>query len=308
MSRRSKKKLIVGLANDGTSAYGTDFIDAGGTGQAIQTTGLEITPLEGEEIERELDDGKSGSKPMIMSGIHVKLSGSVEAAGSGDAITPVKYQAILQCAGRTATVGTTEVTYTRINDNSEPDATFYYYNDGALHKLVGARATSGASLKVGELPTFTFEITGLYGGVVDTGMPSSPDFSGFQTPLKVGHENTTFMLDGTEYPMFEFEYEENNEVSYSENTIDEEIDITDWKPDGTIVIEAPALSDFDPFSIATSNAQLPLSITHGLTEGNIVSIASAAIQLGKPTYGDREGKLTLSMPFRFIDDPIIESK
>ena len=308
MSRRTKKKLIVGRANDGTNPYGTDLLEGGTPGQAIQTTGLEITPLEGEEIERELDDGKSGGKPMIMSGIHVKLSGSVEAAGSGEAVTPVKYQSILQCAGRSVEVGTTEVKYNRITDNSEPDATFYYFNDGSLHKLVGARATSGASLKVGELPTFTFEITGLYGGVVEQGMPATPDFSGFETPLKVGHENTTFTLDGTEYPMFEFEYEENAEVSYSENTIDEEIDITDWKPDGTMVIEAPALSDFDPFSIATSNAQLPIAITHGLTEGNIVSITSSAIQLGKPAYGDREGKLTISMPFRFIDDPVIETK
>ena len=95
-------------------------------------------------------------------------------------------------------------------------------------------------------------------------MPATPDFSGFETPLKVGHENTTFTLDGTEYPMFEFQYEENAEV-ITENTIDEEIDITDWKPDGTMVIEGlPALPD--PFSIATSNAQLPIAITHGLTE------------------------------------------
>ena len=53
MSRRTKKKLIVGLANDGASPYGTDLLDGGSAGQAIQTTGLEITPLEGEEIERE---------------------------------------------------------------------------------------------------------------------------------------------------------------------------------------------------------------------------------------------------------------
>lgn len=305
--RRTKKKLLLAMVNDGNQDYGIDLIDATGPGLPIQTTGLEVTPLEGEELERELDNGKNGNKPMLLVGMHVKISGNVELTGAGAALTPAAYAPIMQVAGFKETVGASQVDYARVTDNSEPDGSFYFFQDGAIHKLLGARGTMGTSLKVGELPTMSFEITGLYGGVVSGALPS-PDFSAWQTPEKVGHDKTVFKLDDVEYKMYEFEHSENNEIAYDENTVEERIYLTDWKPDGQIIIEAPELADFDPFAIARDNATLAMSISHGGGEGKTFELSTAQIQLGKPTYSDREGKVCYTLPFRVLEDVALVTK
>ncbi|MRJ40827.1 MULTISPECIES: hypothetical protein [Idiomarina] len=305
--RRTKKKLLLAAINSGAEAYGIDLISANGPGIAIQTNGLEITPLEGEELERELDDGKNGNKQMMMVGMHVKMTGNVELTGSGAATTPVPFAPIMQVAGFSATPDVAKVAYSRLTDNSEPDGTFYFHQDGAIHKLLGARGTIGTSLKVGEIPRMSFEITGLYGGVVAGGIPAA-DFSAWQTPEKVGHDKTTFKLDGVEYKMYEFEHNENNEVAYDENTVEERIYLTDWKPDGQFVIEAPDVSEFDPFPIARANTLMSMDVIHGTAAGKIFELSTAKIQLGKPTYTDREGKVCYTLPFRVIQDVAMVSK
>ena len=47
---------------------------------------------------------------------------------------------------------------------------------------------------------------------------------------------------------------------------------------------------------------MPINLVHGTVDGNIVTIASTAIQLGKPSYGDKDGVLTFDCPFRVIED------
>lgn len=296
MSRKTRKILMTAAIN--AAAYGTDAI-AAGTGIAIQTRGLEITPMEGEEIDRELDNGALGNTPVLMVGIHVKASGSVEIAGAGTAGDAPDYSVLLQAAGFASAASASTWQFTRITDGTEKDATFYVYKDGAIHKLTGARATFSAKLAVGELPSFDFEITGLYGGIVSGALPV-PDFSGFTKPAKVGAAATMFKIGATEHKMLSFELAENNEIAFDENTVEEAVYLTDFKPDGTFTIEAPALATFDPFALALSEAQQAITLTHGTTAGNIVEINLPSVQFGRPTYGDKDGRVTYEIPFRVI--------
>ncbi len=305
MSRKTRKTLITAAINAG--AYGQDAIDNGATPVAIQTSGLEITPIEGSEIDRELDNDQLGNSPVMLIGTHVKASGSVELAGSGDATTPPAYQILINAAGYDIAPTLDSVDYQRITDNSEPDATFIVYKDGAYHKIKGARVNFSTSLKIGELPKLNFEITGLYNGIVEGALPAA-DFSAFIKPVPVGSTHTSVTLAGNQVKMLEFELNENNEIAYDENTVEEAVYLTDFKPDGKLVIEAPSLSTLNPFDLALKEQLTTLAVTHGTAAGNIVEISAAEIQIGRPTYGDKDGRMTYDIPFRVIGSHTLKTK
>jgi len=302
MSRKTRKTLMTVAVN--AAAYGDDAIQAG-TPVAIQTSGLDITPLEGTEIDRELDTGELGNTQQMLVGTHVKASFTIELAGANDAAnTPPAFDAIIQGAGFVGTDQTTSYEYSRISDNTEPDITSYIYKDGAIHKITGARLTKTTKIMVGEIPKIECELTGLYGGIVSGSLPV-PDFSGFTTPVKVGATNTTFKMGGSsgtaaELSLLEFEWNENNEITWDENTVDERVYLTNFTPDGKIVVEAPDLGTFDPFSLALSETLQYIEVTHGIASGNIATIVLPQVQLGRPTYADKDGRMTYDIPFRVI--------
>ena len=309
MARKVRKQfLALALRRVGSDNYGEDFIAAGATAVAMQTKGVSITPFAGDEIDRELDDGGVGNSPVLLVGTHVTVSGSIEVAGSGSKDLPAAYSPLLQICARGETItADTEVTHSRITNNSELDATVYYYKDGALHKILGARGKVKLTAKAKELAYFEFELTGLYGGIVEQAF-AAPVLNNFIKPEKVGKVHTSFTLDGQPYKLIDFEADDGNEVSYEEYVGYEEVLIGDWKPSGKITIEAPALGDYNPFAVAEGEAQMAIDLTQGTVEGNIVRVTSGKIQLGRPEYGDQNGTVTYSIPFRFIEDFAITTK
>ena len=154
MSRKTRKTLLTAAINEAT--YGADAID-NGTPKAMLTSGFDLTPIEGDDLERDLDTGEGGHTEMIPVGTHVKASGNIEITGSGTPTTPVAYEPILVGAGYLTTTETGSVEYVRIHDNSEKDVTFYGYKDGAIHIITGARVTFTTNIKVGEIAKQEFE-------------------------------------------------------------------------------------------------------------------------------------------------------
>lgn len=297
MSRLSRLKLLTAAVNNG--AYGDDAV-AAGTPLPILTSNLKITPIEGDTQDRPLDDGVLGNKPVSMIGTHVKATGYIEVAGAGTDTAEPAYHPVLVAAGYESTVGADSVTYSKATPGTEKDVTFYLYLDGVIHKITGARATITTTITVNEIPRREFEITGLYAGHAANATIPAADFSAFQKPAKVGAVQTTFELDSVEYKMLDFTLSDNVQVTYDENTVDERVYITDYNGEGSFVIEAPAQGDFDPIALALAETLLPLALTHGIDEGNTETISIAEVQLMRPEYDDRNGRMTWNIPFRVI--------
>ncbi|QPG06560.1 hypothetical protein IT774_05145 [Salinimonas marina] len=297
MSRLTRKKLLAAAIN--TGAYGVDAI-AAGTALYMRTKGLTITPIEGEDLDRELDTPDLGNSKRLLVGNRVKVTASVEWTAAGIAANKPAYDPVLVAGGWNATASAGGAIYSKITDNSEKDVTFYVYKDGALHKITGARATTSFKAEVNQIPTIETEITGLYGGIVSSAMPSSPDFSGFQEPLKVGSTYTTFKIGNTEYKMLSLEMSDNVAVSYDENTKEERVYITDFTPEGKVVIEAPSLGELDPFTQALNHTDLAITLTHGTTAGKILELKLPKIQLKRPAYDSKDGRDTYSLEFWVI--------
>lgn len=304
MSFRTRFKYIsIALFRAGTDTPGTDYIAAGAVAVILQTSDAEISPFEGDELDRNLDDGSTGSSQVMIDGHTVKVTCKVEIAGAGVVDTPAAYSPLTQICGRDEVINAiTNVTHTRITDGSELDATVYFYKDGALHKALACRASRKVMIKTGELPYYEFEITGLYGGIV-TNVFVKPVMPGYQKPSKAGVA-TSFTLDGNSYELSSLEFNDGNTVEYTETLGGEKIQINDFKPDGSLVMEMPPLGDFDPFAIADAETLMPIEVIQGKVAGNKVKIASANIQFGRPSYEDIKGITGYKIPFKLIDDVV----
>ena len=304
------KRLLLTMAVFNATAapaltVGEDYIAAGEVAKHIQTKNAEIT-FEVETIDRELDDATLGYKPQLLVGQHFTFSTEIEIAGAGTAGNVPAYGDLLKIGAFSETVNAgTDVTYTQLDDDSWPDATFYFYASGRNHKVLSAQANVSWTISNGGVPTFTLSITGTYGGVLSAAMPA-PAFS--QTkPVKVGNQYTTFSLDGTEYALVNFSSDQNNEVNYTDLPGYEGVSIDDIAPEGEIEILVPDHGDFDPYAIINSEAEvfLPFTLQHGTSAGNIVSFSNTQLQILGVGYGEFEGKRTFVMPYGAINKNVL---
>lgn len=296
MARKARKKIIAFALED---TYGLDAIDNGATPKTLLGREVSITPMAGESTELDYDDGLLGRSGEIVTELYVTVEFTVDFAASGNPAEPAPWDDLMRACLRgvssknMADDGVDETTYA-IDDASEDSLTLYYYLDGALHKATGARGSFSLSAAAKSFGGLKFTFSALQSPVVDGALPSA-DFSAWQTPLKIGVENSAFTVDGAPLKMISLEFDQANSVVYQEYVGHEEIIITDFAPTGTLVIEAPKRTDFDPFALAKAGASHALVFTNGPV-GDQVQWASSRVQFGRPTYADQDGTLTYSIP------------
>ncbi|MCE9679615.1 hypothetical protein LZP69_10630 [Shewanella sp. AS1] len=290
MARKFRKKALV-FATELT--YGVDAIAAAEPATAVLGREVKITPMAGENTELDYDDGNLGNSAEIETETYVSLEFGVDWAGSGVATTAPAYAPLLDACLRKTTVGASSVDMA-IDEAGTSSQTFYFYLDGALHALVGARGSFKLEAKAKDFPKIMFTFTGLFVAVSADAMPVT-DFSAWKTPMKVGAANSSCSLDGNAIKLISFEYDQGNEVVHQEYVGHEEVIITDYKPSGKLVLEADTLGNFDPF--AANTAVLPFNLTHGEATNQVI-FATSQLQLGRPEYGEQDGTLTYEIPVR----------
>lgn len=296
MGLRFRKKILLAKIE---ATYGTDATPSGAA-NAILTHNLEIMPLEGDVVQRDVDRPTLGNDLAIHVGSHVKCSFEVEIAGSGAAGTAPAYGPLLRACGWAETVtASVDTQYDPVSGNEEA-ATLYLHFDGQKHALVGARGNVGFTLDPKGIPRYKFDFTGLWVDPASVGDPT-PDTSAFQTPLAVTNANTpTCTLHGGSYNTISLNYDHANQVTYRNVIGQESVEIVDRAPKGSITIEAPALSTKNFFTTAKANTTGAFQLVHGTTAGNIVQFDASTVQLLSPKYGESDGIRTLQMDMSFI--------
>jgi hypothetical protein len=292
MARKFTKKALV-FASEQT--YGVDAIAAAQPAKALLGREVNITPLAGENTALDYDDGKLGNSAEIATETYVTLEFGVDWAGSGTAITPPAYSELLASCLRNTSVKADKVEQT-IDEASTASITLYFYLDGALHAIVGARGSVKLEAKAKDFPKMMFSFTGLFVPVASAVMPAT-DFTAWKTPFKVGAANSACTLDGSAIKLISFEYDQGNQVVHQEYVGHEEVIITDFQPSGKLVFEAADFDRFDPFAANTS--VVDFSFTHGAAT-NQVGFSTQTLQLGRAEYGDQDGILTYEIPVRPI--------
>jgi hypothetical protein len=289
----TRKRLILAKTE---STYATDSTPAGT--DAILVRNLDITPIESDQVSRDLIRPYLGNSEQLLGNTRVSITFQVELAGSGTAGTAPKYSSLLKACGMAETVvATTSVTYAPVS-TAFSSATIYFNNDGVLHKATGCRGTFTMNCELGQIPTIDFTMTGIYNAPTDTAAPSVT-YSAQATPLIFKEGNTTsFSLLSYSGCLMSVNFDIANEVVYRELIgCTKQVLITNRAPAGEAVIEAPTIAAKDFFTIANDNTTGALTFAHGTTAGNIVTFNAQKVDIGNPTYSDSDGIQMLNLPY-----------
>jgi len=299
MAKLYRKRTVLIKAE---STYGTDSTPVGS--DACQVRNLEVTPVQSDIVSRDLIRPYLGASPQLIANNRVQVTFEVEYSGSGTAGTAPRYGSLLKACGFSETVvASTSVTYAPVS-TSFSSVTMYYSTDGVRHKVTGARGTYSLNLTANQIPVINFTMTGQYVAPTDTADPT-PTFTNQATPRIFNDTNTTAftLFSETDLPLQSCQLDIGNEVVYRELiNSDKEVLIVNRSGSGTLMIEMPTLASHDFFADAVASTTGNLSIVHGATAGNIVTLASAAnaISLGAPAYSEDSGIVMLNLPFTLV--------
>ena len=290
----SRKRLILAKTE---STYGTDPTPTGAA-NAILVRNLEITPLQADTVTRDLIRPYLGNSDQLLAQTRVEVTFEVELAGSGTAGTAPAYGPVLKACGLAETVvATTSVTYAPVSA-SFSSVTLYFFNDGIRHKVTGCRGTFELSAEVGQIPTISFTMTGIYNAPTDESVPT-PTYANQAAPLIFKNGNTSnFSIFSYSGCLQSLSFQMANEVIYRELVgCTKESLIVNRAPAGDVVIEAPTITAKDFFAIATGSSTGSISFQHGGTAGNIVTFTTAQSDIANPSYSDQDGIQMLNLPY-----------
>ena len=295
MAKLTRKRTI--LLKKETSS-GSDASPTG-SANAILVKNLEVTPIESDEVSRDLIRAYLGNSDILLANQKVSVSFTVELQGSGTAGTAVQWGPALEACGLVHTDASTTNTYAPTSDPSAMSSVSIYCNyDGTNHAIIGARGTFSISCEVGAIPEVNFTLTGKFAQPATVSLPSCT-YQKQATPLIFNKSNvTSYEIFSSSLPLQSYSFDMNNEVVYRELVAGtQEVLITNRAPGGSITIENPALSSKNFFSIATGSATGTNKLIYGTAAGNKIEISCPQTDISAPSYSDSDGIQTLDLPY-----------
>lgn len=192
-------------------------------------------------------------------------------------------------------------------DSGDDSGTFYIYQDRLKFKMLGCRGNVQETLDPLKLPVYTFTLTGLWGGYEDVAaMPADTVYTAWKDPLAVSTTNTTgFLLHGFATNMYSYSLDDGNQVVHRDDVVGvEDVVITDRKCTGSVTIQKPLKAEKDFYAAAGVGGTRPvegsMTITHGITAGNIVRFYQPAVTVGEPSDTDKNGVTAITMALRIL--------
>lgn len=294
MADRRFNKLAMLVKTEAT--YGTDPVPA--VADAIISKNVSITPIEGEEVNRDLLLPYLGNQGTILTAMYGRVEFDVEIAGAGAAGSVPKYGSLLRAAGLAATVTAgTSVVYSIVEDAVE-SAALYFISDKVQHIFLGSQTNVAMNFVPNQIPSFRITMMGLLGTITDVGAMPAVNLTGWTTPVPVSKANTTFTLHGWAATAENVSIDLGNVLTPRMLIGDERILISDRKSTGSAVVAAKSLAEVDWFAKARSSARAAMTLQHGITPGNIVQVSAPAVQIGKPTQGQTNNIVNYTLPLQ----------
>ena len=312
MSRNVRNQ--VGMAKI-EATYGVDSSPTG-TANAILFSKPKLTPLSANNVDRDLVRPYFGGSEQLVGTRYVQAEFTVELASSGTLGTAPAFGPLLRaCAMAEVIIATTRVDYTPIT-NSQESVTIYWYDDGVLHMLKGARGTFKLSANSGERPELAFTFQGLYSNP-SAAIPGTVSFASFVTPLVVTDANSgdaifgatvsatgaPAITGGTAYPSLGLELDIGNTVSFTPLLGGETVDITQRAVGGSLKLDLTAAQEVSFYTTVLAATLQAVSFQHGTTSGNKVIVHQPSVQLYQPTKEELNGRRLIGYSTRGVPTP-----
>lgn len=306
-----KNKAVI-LAKIQTG-LGVDPTPTGAT-NAILCEQPEFEVLD-SKVERANIKPSFGANRFVAIGEGQRLTFTTELKGSGadPASTPPEIGVLFRGCGFTQTIdstlGTESVTYDPNSAGKDGElVTLYYYLDGILHKMLDCRGTFSLEGKVNQYVKIKWQFTGIYAGPTAVTL-ATPTFNATVPPL---FRAAQFELDSYAAVIDGISLDMKNDVVKAVD-LNAATGITQWyikertvtgKIDPEMVL--PATYDF--WGKWAAGGTGAMAVTVGATSGNRCTINAPAVQIDKPSYGDRENTVTMGLPLILapstVDDDI----
>ena len=164
--------------------YNTDSVPVAGT-DAIMSEDFKWAFVSSRMHQRRPVRASLAAMKPIYAGTLISVSGKTEIKGSGAAGTAPEIAPLLRASGWAETIsGGVSVTYKPTSvQASIKSSSMYFYDDGLLLKITGARGKTNVDLAVGSVGYLNWEFTGHFVSVTDVALPSATYDSTAPSPL-----------------------------------------------------------------------------------------------------------------------------
>lgn len=306
MSRNIRNTVLLAKIE---TAYGTDSVPVG-TSNAMLISDVTINPLNAQNVSRDLVRGYMGGSEALVGSAFVECSFTVEMAGAGTAGDAPAYGPLLRACGLAETISTgARVDYTPVSSAFE-SVSMYYYDDGLLHKVIGARGSLDIRATVSDRPVFMFKFSGLDAGVTTATNPV-PTLAAFQTPKAVTDAHTADLViggtyttgtvgGGTPYVSTGLEAALGNSVKFIPLVGQEEVEINNRDVTGRLTLDLTAAQEATFSTSVKANTLNAIGLTHGTAAGNTVVLFGPQAQFINWRKEEREGRRLIGYDLRFV--------
>ncbi|MBN9504919.1 MAG: hypothetical protein J0I69_02740 [Altererythrobacter sp.] len=300
-----RSKIILAKIN--SDAYGTDPVPTGAA-NAILMTDVELRPMEGQDVSRNLERPFIGAQQSVPVGVHVVLTGSVELVGSGDTGVAPAWGPLMRMCGVAEVVtpddapGDGTVEYTPVSDEHE-DGAIYFWIGPTQHKMTGVRGDWEWTHNAQAIPVVRFTLTGLFAAPADATRPTV-DLTGFQPPQVATKTNTpTFTLGGVPLVLSQFSFKLGNAVEQRLLIGREAVLINDRNEQIAARVEAVPLTTFNPFAAAFASTEHPLVLEHGTVAGKRIKLEAPHCTVARLS-GYEQSQNVLEWPLSLSPQPL----
>lgn len=301
---------------------GTDSVPTGAA-NAMLVSEVTVNPLNAQNVSRDLIRNYFGGSEQLVGTAYKELSFTVELAGSGTVGTAAPWGALLVACGFVETTNVAYVSYAPDTPANQKSATLYYYDDGVLHKLLGAKGTLRVGKTVGARPELQFSFIGKDGGDTAVAVPATT-LTAWKKPLVITDANSgdiklggtyaaAVITGGTAYPSRGLELDVGNSVEFSPLLGAEYVDITGREVVGSVQFDLTAAQEVSFMTSVKANTTQAMSLEHGSAAGAVVGLHMAAVQFINPKKEGLNGRRLIGYDVRSVpsagnDDILIYTK
>ncbi len=239
----------------------------------------------------------------IVTGFWSEVSFEVEWAGAGtSAATAPKYGPLLKACGMAETIGA-DVQYDPVS-TAESSVYMYFMMDGKRSKIAGWRGSFSIRKAARSRPKLMFSGIGLHVAETDTALGTA-DFTGWQKPVATNLANTTtFTVQGYAAKVAEFQFDQNNQVTYRNLPNSESVIITGRRPTGRVTFEEELVAALDHQTNVKAMTSGAIAIVHGTVVANKVKFDAPAVQLTAPDEGESDAVSMLTFELNFLPNTL----
>ena len=269
------KSTIVLLKTETT--YATDAVPTGAA-NAMLLTDVQLQPMEGEDVSRNLELPYMGGQEDVPAGLRAVVTCTFELVGSGTVGTAPDWGPLMRALGAAQVVTTgTSVAFNPVSDSHE-SVSIYFWKGATRHVLLGARGTGVLTLNAQGIPVCRATLTGLWSQPTEQARVTV-DLSRFQVPQIASKANTpTFTIGGAPFVMRNFSLDLGNDVQPRLLVGYEGILIVDKSELLSATVEAVPLTTYNPYQIANAGTRQAIVLQHGTVAGRRVRVEAGQAQ------------------------------